>query len=199
MVAAFKIRRLPRSMPTHPPTSGSPSISRPPAWIPPRPRSSPSGAVRIQGNRVLTGEALSIRVQAPASLSEHSVVIHGLRHQDLQQGMTLEAALRLLLAFIGPREVVGYHIAYDLRILNLACQQCWGLTLAQRGIEVSRLYHDHLYRRYPDAAIDLHLAAISSHLGLPPLPAHDALSDAITAALIFLRLTRGGPLAYPKV
>ncbi|MCP3287499.1 3'-5' exonuclease, partial [Aeromonas hydrophila] len=31
------------------------------------------------------------------------------------------------------------------------------------------------------------------------LPAHDALSDAITAALIFLRLTRGGPLAYPKV
>lgn len=157
------------------------------------------GAVRIQGNRVLTGEALSIRVQAPASLNEHSVVIHGLRHQDLQQGMTLEAALRLLLAFIGPRELVGYNIAYDLRILNLACQRCWGLTLAQRGIEVSRLYHDHLYRRYPDAAIDLHLAAISSHLGLPALPAHDALSDAITAALIFLRLTRGGPLAYPKV
>ncbi|MFM4966016.1 3'-5' exonuclease, partial [Aeromonas bivalvium] len=26
-----------------------------------------------------------------------------------------------------------------------------------------------------------------------------ALSDAIIAALIFLRLTRGGPLAYPKV
>ncbi|MCV3276649.1 3'-5' exonuclease [Aeromonas hydrophila] len=157
------------------------------------------GAVRIQGNRVLTGEALSIRVQAPASLNEHSVVIHGLRHQDLQQGMTLEAALRLLLDFIGPRELVGYHIAYDLRILNLACQRYWGLTLAQRGIEVSRLYHDHLYRRYPDAAIDLHLAVISSHIGLPALPAHDALSDAITAALIFLRLTRGGPLAYPKV
>ncbi|MDM5055374.1 3'-5' exonuclease [Aeromonas dhakensis] len=157
------------------------------------------GAVRIRGNRLLTGEALSIRVQTPASLNEHSVVIHGLRHQDLQQGMELEAALHQLLAFIGPRELVGYHIAYDLRILNLACRKLWGLTLAQRGIEVSRLYHDHLYRRYPDAAIDLHLAAISSHLGLPALPAHDALSDAITAALIFLRLTRGGPLAYPKV
>ena len=50
-------------------------------------------------------------------------MIHGLRHQDLQQGMTLETALRLLLAFIGPRELVGYHIAYDLRILNLACQR----------------------------------------------------------------------------
>lgn len=157
------------------------------------------GAVRIQGNRVLTGEALSIRVQAPASLSEHSVVIHGLRHQDLQQGMTLEAALRLLLAFIGPRELVGYHIAYDLHILNLACQRLWGLTLPQRGLEVSRLYHDRLYRRYPDAVIDLHLAAICQHLGLPPLPLHDALSDATAAALIFLRLHQGGPLAYPKV
>lgn len=157
------------------------------------------GAVRIQGNRLLTGEALTIKVQPPASLSAQSVVIHGLRHQDLQQGLTLEAALRLLLAFIGPRELVGYHIAYDLRILNLACQKLWGLTLPQRGIEVSRLYHDSLYRRYPDAAIDLHLAAICQHLALPPLPAHDALSDAITAALIYLRLTQGGPLAYPKV
>ena len=87
----------------------------------------------------------------------------------------------------------------DLRILNLACQRLWGLTLPQRGIEVSSLYHDSLYRRYPDAAIDLHLAAICQHLALPPLPVHDALSDAITAALIYLRLTQGGPLAYPKV
>ncbi|EKP0276940.1 3'-5' exonuclease [Aeromonas bestiarum] len=157
------------------------------------------GAVRIQGNRLLTGEALTLKVQPPASLSAQSVVIHGLRHQDLQQGLTLEAALRLLLDFIGPRELVGYHIAYDLRILNLACQRLWGLTLPQRGIEVSRLYHDSLYRRYPDAAIDLHLVAICQHLALPPLPVHDALSDAITAALIYLRLTQGGPLAYPKV
>ena len=51
----------------------------------------------------------------------------------------------------------------------------------------------------PDAVIDLHLAAICQHLGLPPLPLHDALSDATTAALIFLRLHQGGPLAYPKV
>lgn len=157
------------------------------------------GAVRIQGNRLLTGEALSLQVLPPASLSEQSVVIHGLRHQDLRHGLALEVALHQLLAFIGPRELVGYHIAYDLRILNLACQRQWGLHLPQRGIEVSRLYHDRLYRRYPDAAIDLHLAAISSHLGLPALPPHDALSDAITAALIFLRLHHGGPLTYPKV
>ncbi|WP_421199067.1 3'-5' exonuclease [Aeromonas enteropelogenes] len=157
------------------------------------------GAVRLQGNRLLTGEALAIKVLPPASLTAHSVTIHGLRHQDLQQGMPLETALRQLLAFIGPRELVGYHIAYDLRILNQACQKQWGLSLPQRGIEVSRLYHDSLYRRYPDAVIDLHLTAICHHLALPALPAHDALADAITAALIYLRLTRGRPLAYPKV
>lgn len=157
------------------------------------------GAVRIKGNQLLTGEALSLRVQAPASLSERSVTVHGLRHQDLQQGLALDAALHQLLAFIGSRELVGYHLAYDLRILNLACHKLWGLHLPQRGIEVSRLYHDRLYRRHPDAVIDLHLAAISSHLGLPALPPHDALADAVTAALIFLRLSQGGPLAYPKV
>ncbi|WP_434667811.1 3'-5' exonuclease [Aeromonas sp. NJAU223] len=157
------------------------------------------GAVRIEGNRLLTGEALSLKVQAPASLNGQSVAIHGLRHQDLQEGLPLEEALCQLLAFIGPRELVGYHIAYDLRILNLACHQRWGLHLPQRGIEVSRLYHDKIYRRHPDAVIDLHLAAICEHLALPPLPAHDALADAAAAGLIFLRLTRGGPLTYPKV
>lgn len=157
------------------------------------------GAVRIKGNQLLTGEALSLRVEAPASLTGQSVAIHGLRHQDLQQGLPLDAALRQLLAFIGPRELVGYHITYDLRILALACRRLWDLRLPQRGIEVSRLYHDRLYRRYPDAAIDLHLAAICQHLELPPLPAHEALADATAAALIFLRLTQGGPLTYPKV
>ena len=44
-----------------------------------------------------------------------------------------------------------------------------------------------------------YLAAICQHLGLPALPLHDALSDATAAALIFLRLHQGGPLAYPKV
>ncbi|PJG60100.1 3'-5' exonuclease [Aeromonas cavernicola] len=157
------------------------------------------GAVRIAGNQLLTGEALSLKVQPPASLSEQSVVIHGLRHQDLQQGLPLDAALRLLLDFIGPRELVGYHIAYDLQILNLACRKQWGLTLPQRGIEVSQLYHDKLYRRYPDATLDLGLAAICRHLAIPSLPAHDALADATTAGLIYLQLTLGGPLAYPKV
>lgn len=157
------------------------------------------GAVRIKGNQLLSGAALSLKVQAPTSLTGQSVAVHGLRHQDLQQGLMLEEALRQLLAFIGPRELVGYHIAYDLRILNLACQRLWGLHLPQLGIEMSRLYHDHLYRRYPDAVIDLRLTAICQHLDLPPLPAHDALADATAAALIFLRLTQGGPLTYPKV
>ncbi|MGL5360104.1 MAG: 3'-5' exonuclease [Shewanella sp.] len=157
------------------------------------------GAVRIVGNRLLTGQALSLTVQPPASLSGHSVAIHGLRHVDLAQGLKLEDALRQLLSFIGPRPIVGYHIAYDLKILNLACQRLWGLTLPNRGIEVSQLYHDRLYQRYPDGVIDLHLASICQHLGLPQLPLHDALGDATTAALIYLSLTYGSALGYPKV
>ncbi|MGL4448918.1 MAG: 3'-5' exonuclease [Shewanella sp.] len=157
------------------------------------------GAVHIVGNRLLTGQALSIKVLPPISLNAQSVVVHGLRHVDLVQGLPLEAALRQLLTFIGPRPLVGYHIGYDLQILNLACQRLWGLTLAHRAIEVSQLYHDHLYQRYPDAVIDLHLASICQHLGIPKLPLHDALGDATTAALIYLSLTQGSALGYPKV
>ena len=98
----------PPSLRALPPTSGWRWTSETTSLNPAQAEIVSIGAVRIRGNRIETGDALSLRVQAPASLSAQSVVIHGLRHRDLQQGMTLEAALRQLLAFIGPRELVGY-------------------------------------------------------------------------------------------
>lgn len=157
------------------------------------------GAVRIKGSRLLIGEALSLKVRPPLSLDAGSVVIHGLRHQDLAQGLPLDEALRQLLAFIGPLPLVGYHIDYDWRILQRACHTLWRLPLPHRRIEVSRLYHDAVTRHLEGAHVDLRLTAICAHLGLPQRGAHDALADAITAALVFLRLYYGAAPNYPKV
>lgn len=157
------------------------------------------GALRIQGSRLMVGDALSLKVRPPDSLTAQSVVIHGLRHQDLDDGLPLEDALRQLLAFIGARPLVGYHIAYDRAILQRHCKRLWRLPLPHPAIEVSRLYFDAISRRLDGAHIDLHLAAICEHLGLPALPAHDALTDALTAALVFVRLRYGAAPDYPKV
>lgn len=96
-----------------------------------------------------------------------------------------------LLAFIGTRPLVGYHIRYDKKILNLACKRHLGFPLPNPLIEVSQIYHDKLEKHLPNAYFDLSLEAICTHLDLPIQSKHDALQDAISAALIFVRLTKG--------
>jgi DNA polymerase-3 subunit epsilon len=114
-----------------------------------------------------------------------------MRHQDLIDGISEKEALIQLIAFIGNRPLVGYHIRYDKKILDIACRKQLGFPLPNELIEVSQIYHDKLERHLPNAYIDLSLDAICKHLGLPQQDKHDALQDAISAALVYVRLTHG--------
>ncbi|NMM79198.1 DNA polymerase III subunit epsilon, partial [Acidovorax sp. SRB_24] len=66
--------------------------------------------------------------------------------------------------------------------------------LPQQKIEVSALYYDHKFRQLPpyqqqaNADIDLRFATLMDDLGLPQREAHDALNDAVMAALAFVKL-----------
>ncbi|EHP3971412.1 3'-5' exonuclease [Vibrio parahaemolyticus] len=148
-------------------------------------------ATKIIDNRILTSQPFEVRLRAPQSLDSGSVKIHKIRHQDLADGISEKEALLKLLTFIGNRPLVGYHIRYDKKILDLACQRQLGFPLPNPLIEVSQIYHDKLERHLPNAYFDLSLDAICKHLELPIQDKHDALLDAISAALVFVRLTKG--------
>ncbi|MCR9987532.1 MULTISPECIES: 3'-5' exonuclease [Vibrio diabolicus subgroup] len=148
-------------------------------------------ATKIIDNRIITSQPFEVRLRAPQSLDSGSVKIHRIRHQDLVDGISEKEALLELLDFIGNRPLVGYHIRYDKKILDLACQRQLGFPLPNPLIEVSQIYHDKLERHLPNAYFDLSLDAICKHLELPIQDKHDALQDAISAALVFVRLTKG--------
>ncbi|MEZ9233592.1 3'-5' exonuclease [Vibrio amylolyticus] len=148
-------------------------------------------ATKIIDNRIITSKPFEVHLRAPQSLDSGSVTIHKIRHQDLVDGITEKQALIQLLEFIGNRPLVGYHIRYDKKILDLACQKHLGFPLPNPLIEVSQIYHDQLERHLPNAYFDLSLSAICKHLDLPLQGKHDALQDAISAALVFVRLTKG--------
>ncbi|HCZ9271555.1 TPA: 3'-5' exonuclease [Vibrio alginolyticus] len=148
-------------------------------------------ATKIIDNRIITSQPFEVRLRAPQSLDSGSVKIHRIRHQDLVDGISEKEALLELLDFIGNRPLVGYHIRYDKKILDLACLRQLGFPLPNPLIEVSQIYHDNLERHLPNAYFDLSLDAICKHLELPIQDKHDALQDAISAALVFVRLTKG--------
>ena len=150
------------------------------------------GAVRISGQRVLTSQRLELLVRPDADRSPmgaESVRIHQVRESDLaDHGLPpLEVAQRVL-DFIGSRPLVGYHLEFDVALLNRLVQPVIGIPLPNEQIEVSGLYYDHKYKQNPNAHIDLRLATLMADLGLPERKAHNPVNDATMAALAFIKL-----------
>ncbi|MBD3894772.1 3'-5' exonuclease [Halomonas sp. ML-15] len=148
-------------------------------------------AVKVRNGRVLTSESLDLRLQRPASLNGDSIRIHGLRGIDLDGGDCVEAALDKLLDFIGNRPLMGWCLDFDMAILNRHLRPRFGFDLPNALIEVSQRYVRDLRRTHPEIEPNLRFEAVAKALGVPVIGRHTALGDAVTAALMYLRLERG--------
>ena len=152
------------------------------------------GAVRIVGQRIMTSERLELLVRPERGVSAGSVRIHRLREQDVAQGLPVEEAVKQLLHFIGSRPLVGYYLEFDVAMLNRAVRPLLGIGLPQTKVEVSALYYEHKFKQLPpyqqhdNADIDLRFDRLMADLQLPVRDAHDALNDAVMAALAFIKL-----------
>ena len=154
-------------------------------------------AVRIAGNRVMTSERLELLVRPERRVSAASVRIHQLREQDVARGTAPEEAMTRLMRFIGSRPLVGYYLEFDLAMIDRALAPILGMDmgLPQPRNEVSAMYYDYKYRQLPrhlrdNPVIDLRFVTLMNDLELPQRQAHDALNDAIMAALAFVKLRR---------
>lgn len=152
------------------------------------------GAVRIVGDRIMTSERLELLVRPDKGVPGQSVRIHRLREQDVANGLPLAEAMQQLLHFIGSRPLVGYYLEFDVAMLNRAITPLIGMGLPQPKIEVSALYYDYKFKHLPpshqqgNADIDLRFATLMADLQLPLRDAHDAMNDAVMAAMAFIKL-----------
>jgi len=145
-------------------------------------------AVMIRGNTILKSTSRQWLVKPSGLIDPKTIPIHGLRQQDVNEGLTLHDALTELLLFIGSRPLVGYYLEFDLAVINRQLKPWLGINLPNQGIDVSGLYYDKKVSAYRPE-VDLSLKSILTDLALPELPRHDPMNDALTAAMIFLKLT----------
>jgi DNA polymerase-3 subunit epsilon len=79
-------------------------------------------------------------------------------------------------------------------MLSRAIWPLLGQGLPQPKIEVSGLYYDYKFRQLPpyqqqaNPDIDLRFNTLMADLNLPVREAHDALNDAVMAAMAFIKL-----------
>jgi len=146
-------------------------------------------AVVIKGRRVLSSEKLCITLSPPKELPRASVKIHKLRRMDLNEGLPVAEALEKMLKFIGNRPIVGYNVGYDLAVLDRYLRPLFDFGMPNRYIDVMDLYRKKAQLSGGvECQINLSFDAIANGLDVPVLGRHTALGDAITTAIIYVRL-----------
>ena len=146
-------------------------------------------AIRISGNRILTSERFEATVRPRARLKPDAIKVHRLREQDVAQARTMEEVLPDLLRFIGSRPLVGFYLEFDVALLNRHVRRMLGIELPNQQIDVSGAYYQRKYGDAPPGTqVDLRFMSILKDLGLPALGQHDAYSDALMTAMMYLTL-----------
>jgi len=146
-------------------------------------------AIKIRESRILTSQSFQAGIRPGAPMEASAIKVHQVREQDAARGRTMREVLPDFLRFIGSRPLVGYWIAFDVRMLNKYLFSMLNVHLPNRLIDVSELYYARKYAKAPPGTrVDLRYASILADLKLPALPQHDAFTDAVGAAEIYLVL-----------
>ncbi|SBW07894.1 DNA polymerase III, epsilon subunit [uncultured Alphaproteobacteria bacterium] len=145
------------------------------------------GFVPIVSGRVVLARAGHHLVRPDRPMRAEAVKIHGLTDEALAAAAPLAEALPPLLAALAGRVAVAHHAPLERAFLARACRSVYGAPLAAPWICTLALAKRRFARA--DAPIgegELRLATCRARLGLPHRRAHDALSDALAAAELFL-------------
>lgn len=146
-------------------------------------------AIHINTDTIDTGNGMHLVCKPPAMPDRDTIVIHGLRSADVENGMSYDEMLALLLPFIDNRPIVGFCPQIDIGFLNPLVKRYMGITLPNEVIDVRHLYS----RRMGDRTQGIphqsqHLNNILAHYNIPELGTHDAFNDAVMTAMAFLHV-----------
>ncbi|MDP9824033.1 3'-5' exonuclease [Nocardioides massiliensis] len=142
------------------------------------------GWVPVDGTRIdLSGARRHVvRQDEPGD----AVTIHGLTHDDLDDGRPLAEVLAELRASLAGRALLAHHAPFDVSFLEAAHREL-DQPLPRVPIVCTLALQRRLLSRYgeiPRGALRLWRAR--EHYGLPTAKAHDALGDALACAELYL-------------
>ncbi len=154
------------------------------------------GAVRIRELRIVSHEIFHVLVRPRKDLPKESTLIHRITPEQIKDRPRLRHILPDFLEFVGPSLIVGHHIGLDMAFLNRAMEE---IFLGRMGnpcldtLRMAQIYRAEHWENYYDRYalnVSYSLTDLAEEWGLPLFPAHEALSDAMQTAYLFLFLIK---------
>jgi len=145
------------------------------------------GFVPIVAGRIRLAQAERLLVRPDRPVGDAAAKVHGLLDDCLAQAEPLAEALARLLSALAGRVPVAHHAAMERAFLSRACRATYGYPLTVPWIDTLALAHrSNTCGNRVLAEGALRLQACRARFGLPRYKAHDALSDALACAELFL-------------
>lgn len=145
------------------------------------------GTVEIRRNVIDLSTAQHVIVSSRQPLPEKSVALHRLTDDVVARGEPIAQVLTNFLNGLAGKILLAHHAAIEVGFLCHACQRIFGNTLVVPVVDTLLLAQQQISRRNVIVSAGaLRLAALREHYHLPRYTAHNALSDAIAAAELFL-------------
>ena len=162
------------------------------------------GWVPVDGLRIDLSGAGAYVVAATGGVGA-SATVHRLTDDDVARGSPLEEVVGALLDALAGRALLAHFAQIETGFLSAACERLWGVTPPYVVIDTMTLERGLVSDAFrPDARTgELRLWAARERYGLPPYRAHEALTDALACAELYLaqaaELDRYGPVTLRRL
>jgi DNA polymerase-3 subunit epsilon len=148
------------------------------------------GFLTLHGDYIDLASAHHRLVRTKLAIPEASAVIHQITDDQAATGAALEEVLAEFLAELKGKILLAHHSLIEESFIDLACRRLFGGPLLAPIVDTQAIALRHFQRRQiPFKGGDLRLHALCARYNLPRYSAHNALSDALAAAELFLAQT----------
>lgn len=145
------------------------------------------GWVCMDGDRIDLASTRHRIVQLRGEMSGESAAIHGITDDQCQSGCSLESALDELLAALAGRVMIAHHAETELGFVGRACETVYGGRILIPTVDTLRIaIRAETRRNQTPQRGALRLSTLRQKYNLPRHHTHNALSDALATAELYL-------------
>jgi DNA polymerase III subunit epsilon len=145
------------------------------------------GWLPVDGGRVVLGGAGRVVVHDAEGVGR-SATVHGLTDDQLAGGVAVEAAVSRLLAALAGRVMLAHFARIETEFLSAVCEKAWGAALPCVVVDTFELERRAVAGGWGSepARGALRLWTARERRALPVYRAHEALTDALACAELYL-------------
>lgn len=145
------------------------------------------GFTVIRNMNIMLSESRHFLVRPKQDIPEETAIVHGIMDDASSEGIELKQAMDIILNALSGKVLLAHHTNVECKFLNKACRRVYGYNVVFPIVDTYTIEYSSLkHRGITPENKGLRLYKLREDYGLPRYPAHNALSDAVAAAELFL-------------